>query len=387
MTEDGTAEYTYDAENRLIKVVKSVAGNTEVQYTYDYMGRRVRSKSFYYGNPNGDIKYVFDGWLAVAELNGSISDQFVRAYTWGQDLSGSRDGAGGVGGLLSMTRADGVDYGYFYDANGNVTQVVRLTDGQVSANYKYDPFGNSIGQFDSINNPFRYSTKASDYLTQLYYYGYRFYSPRLGRWITRDPIGEAGGMNLNGFVANNSINLIDFLGFEYLEFLQGRGEEFFEIVLHAGDLSDEVQANVEKILSSDIRMVKTVIEQTSQTGNLHQVPNGLYRKLGQITKPGQKIKISKQAFALGIQTSLDIYSYVVWTKGASIDKLIDVHDAFSVFIARKTETTCQDVCDSIVLYMDDVPNGGGAWGGIGIVLFKIWSEYDCYDNCCKYPPL
>jgi RHS repeat-associated protein len=212
MTEDGTAEYTYDAENRLIKVVKSVAGNTEVQYTYDYMGRRVRSKSFYYGNPNGDIKYVFDGWLAVAELNGSISDQFVRAYTWGQDLSGSRDGAGGVGGLLSMTRADGVDYGYFYDANGNVTQVVRLTDGQVSANYRYDPFGNSIGQFDSINNPFRFSTKAFDYLTQLYYYGYRYYSPRLGRWITRDPIGEWGGINQVGFIGNNGINICDMLG-------------------------------------------------------------------------------------------------------------------------------------------------------------------------------
>ena len=212
MTEDGTAEYTYDAENRLIKVVKSVAGNTEVQYTYDYMGRRVRSKSFYYGNPNGDIKYVFDGWLAVAELNGSISDQFVRAYTWGQDLSGSRDGAGGVGGLLSMTRADGVDYGYFYDANGNVTQVVRLTDGQVSAKYKYDPFGNSIGQFDSINNPFRFSTKAFDYLTQLYYSGYRYYSPRLGRWITRDPIEEMGGRNLFGFVENNPLNQIDLNG-------------------------------------------------------------------------------------------------------------------------------------------------------------------------------
>ncbi len=99
-------------------------------------------------------------------------------FLWihGAGPPGSRDGAGGVGELLSMTRADGVDYGYFYDANGNVTQVVRLTDGQVSANYKYDPFGNSIGQFDSINNPFRFSTKAFDYLTQLYYYGYRYYN-------------------------------------------------------------------------------------------------------------------------------------------------------------------------------------------------------------------
>jgi uncharacterized protein RhaS with RHS repeats len=41
------------------------------------------------------------------------------------------------------------------------------------------------------------------------YYGYRFYSPCTGRWITRDPLGEAGGINLYGFVGNNAVNNID----------------------------------------------------------------------------------------------------------------------------------------------------------------------------------
>ena len=43
-------------------------------------------------------------------------------------------------------------------------------------------------------------------------YGYRYYNPQLGRWPSRDPIGEKGGVNLYGFVANNSINKLDYLG-------------------------------------------------------------------------------------------------------------------------------------------------------------------------------
>ncbi len=46
----------------------------------------------------------------------------------------------------------------------------------------------------------------------LYYYGYRWYSPELGRWINRDPLEEQGGVNLYGFVGNNGINSIDLLG-------------------------------------------------------------------------------------------------------------------------------------------------------------------------------
>ncbi len=44
------------------------------------------------------------------------------------------------------------------------------------------------------------------------YYGFRYYSPELGRWLNRDPIGERGGVNLYGFVNNDGINLTDILG-------------------------------------------------------------------------------------------------------------------------------------------------------------------------------
>jgi RHS repeat-associated protein len=60
-----------------------------------------------------------------------------------------------------------------------------------------------------IDQPFQFSTKKYDADTGLYYYGYRFYSPVIGKWLTRDPIGEDGGINLYRFVLNNPINRID----------------------------------------------------------------------------------------------------------------------------------------------------------------------------------
>jgi len=48
----------------------------------------------------------------------------------------------------------------------------------------------------------------------LYYYGYRYYDPETGRWLSRDPIGEVGGFNLYLFVNNNSINSVDPFGLD-----------------------------------------------------------------------------------------------------------------------------------------------------------------------------
>ena len=66
----------------------------------------------------------------------------------------------------------------------------------------------------AVSNPIRFSTKYRDNETGLYYYGYRYYSPSLGRWISRDPIDEQGGLNLYGFVNNDPVNYIDPLGKE-----------------------------------------------------------------------------------------------------------------------------------------------------------------------------
>lgn len=84
------------------------------------------------------------------------------------------------------------------------------------AEYDYNPFGKLISATGEKANlfAFRFSTKYLDSETGLYYYGYRFYSPDLGRWINRDPIGENGGINIYGMVGNDGVNNWDKLGLE-----------------------------------------------------------------------------------------------------------------------------------------------------------------------------
>lgn len=102
---------------------------------------------------------------------------------------------------------------YFCDGNGNVGQVVE-GDGEIAARYEYDAFGKAVkaeGDYDE-GNAFRFSTKYFDGESGFYYYGFRYYLPELGKWGSRDPMGEEGGINIIGFPKNNAVNLIDILG-------------------------------------------------------------------------------------------------------------------------------------------------------------------------------
>jgi RHS repeat-associated protein len=61
----------------------------------------------------------------------------------------------------------------------------------------------------AFTNPFRFSTKYQDDETGLLYYGYRYYNSSTGRWLSRDPIGEQGSLNLYLFVNNAPLTYFD----------------------------------------------------------------------------------------------------------------------------------------------------------------------------------
>ena len=136
---------------------------------------------------------------------------------WGSDLSGSQQGAGGVGGLIKVAYYGAATTNCFvaYDGNGNVSALINAADGTTLANYEYGPFGEVIratGPMAKVN-PFRFSTKYQDDETDFLYYGYRYYNPSTGRWLSRDPAQEAqGGPNLYGFADNDPIDNADELG-------------------------------------------------------------------------------------------------------------------------------------------------------------------------------
>ena len=192
--------YSWDAENRLIST--TVSGVTTT-YQYDSQSRRI-SKS-----TNGvNVTFVYDGWNPIAEYVGSA---LTKSYAWGIDLSGSMQGAGGVGGLLSV-KIGANSYYPTYDGNGNVSEYLDNA-GAVAAHFEYDPFGRTVVDTDNGGLfAHRFSTKPTDSETGLYYYGYRYYDPSTGRWPSRDPIGENGGENLYGFCYNDPQGWYDYLG-------------------------------------------------------------------------------------------------------------------------------------------------------------------------------
>ena len=120
-----------------------------------------------------------------------------------------------MGGLLSTTDENGTTHYATYDGNGNVSEYLN-EDGDSVAHYEYDPFGSTVTQSGDRANDFsfKFSTKYQDSETGFYYYGYRYYDTVTGRWLSRDPIEEEGGINLYGFVANDGVNESDLLGMD-----------------------------------------------------------------------------------------------------------------------------------------------------------------------------
>ena len=93
----------------------------------------------------------------------------------------------------------------------------------MAAAYAYDVFGNLLSKSGTLEQPYRFSTKQYDDKTGLSYFGYRFYAPESGRWMTRDPLGEVASPNLYAFVKNDPINRYDPTGLE--DGFCGPGEE------------------------------------------------------------------------------------------------------------------------------------------------------------------
>ncbi|WP_425485728.1 RHS repeat-associated core domain-containing protein [Limisphaera ngatamarikiensis] len=88
---------------------------------------------------------------------------------------------------------------------------MSASTGTETARYEYGPFGEPLRMTGPVagSNPFRFSTKRTEDGTGLVLYEYRAYSPTSGRWLSRDVIGESGGVSLYGFVGNEPSQLVD----------------------------------------------------------------------------------------------------------------------------------------------------------------------------------
>ncbi len=247
-------------------VSSGFARANRLEFAYDALGRRVRKRVLdaprdAQGVRSGawvlkkETVFVWQDWRLLAEYVKTpeiTTLQLRRSYLWGMDLvSGvyqagmaenatALNPAGGVGGLLWV-----VDYlpgqstsqrqlAPWYDGNGNILGWVENELAQVQPLHRleYDGFGRllvddpvrvaltnkqrDLGATEAwLDRPaFGFSTKYEDGETGLLYYGHRYYAPEVGRWPSRDPIGERGGINLYGMVGNDAVNNVDVLGLD-----------------------------------------------------------------------------------------------------------------------------------------------------------------------------
>jgi RHS repeat-associated protein len=233
LTNYAGATFTYDDENRLA-MVEDVNHAYRWAYLYDGMGRLRIRQQYQWQNVGPpwaptyiwiatlEWRYLYDGRRVIQERTASGTIP-TYSYTRGTDLSGSLEGAGGIGGLLAHSQDYASSNGNWYthnyyhaDGNGNITYLVDSSQA-LAASYRYDPYGNTISSSGSLAsaNVYRFSSKEIHANSGLYYYGYRWYAPNLQRWLNRDPIQEQGGLNLYCFLLNNPSIYIDPYGLKH----------------------------------------------------------------------------------------------------------------------------------------------------------------------------
>ena len=168
---DGTRSFVYDVENQLTNVF--VPSAWRVDFIYDGLGRRRVTREYSWGGSawsrTNEIRYVCDGSLVLQERDSNNTVQVT--YTRGLDLSGTVQGAGGIGGLLARTDASGSTF-YHADGSGNVTALMD-GGGNIAARAEYDGFGRFLklsGPMAAANRLW-FSSKELEPVTGDYYFG------------------------------------------------------------------------------------------------------------------------------------------------------------------------------------------------------------------------
>jgi RHS repeat-associated protein len=201
MTYDATANlsYNFDQENRLT----GAAGYT---YTYDSDGNRVRKSN---GNlaANGTLYwYMTPGVVAESDLAGTLKSEYV--FFDGERVA-RRDGATGTGGVF-----------YYFSDHLKTASVITDSAGVIKAESDYYPWGGELQFINNDSNDYKFTGKKRDAETGLDYFGARYYSNGLGRWVSADwsavpvPVpyadfGDPQTLNLYQFVGGNPASKAD----------------------------------------------------------------------------------------------------------------------------------------------------------------------------------
>ncbi len=185
-------DFVYNNENRLSEVKQGA--NTIARYHYDPFGRRIKKEA------GGEISYfLYADEGLIAEYD-SVGNE-IRQYGY------QPDGVWGTNPIYLK-----VDSSYYYYQNDHLGTPQKLIEksGAIVWSAKAYAFGETeVAQISTIDNPLRFPGQYFDLETGLHYNHFRYYDPRIGRYLTSDPIGLQGGINTYTYAVNNPLVFID----------------------------------------------------------------------------------------------------------------------------------------------------------------------------------
>src|SRR5579864_5277260 len=178
-----TQTYTYDQENRL-------TGAAGYAYTYDGDGNRVRKSN----SSTGTLYwYMTPGNVGESDLSGNLTDEYVF-------FDGER---------VARKSTNGVFY-YFSD-HLKTASVITDASGNIKSESDFYPWGGELQFVNNDSNHYKFTGKERDVETQLDYFGARYYSNGLGRWITPDWAAKATAVPYAEFIDPQSLNLYTYV--------------------------------------------------------------------------------------------------------------------------------------------------------------------------------
>ena len=200
LLDDGERTYQWDAKNRLIEAKR---GADTWQWSYNAFDQRVSEKK------NGVVtkRWVWAGGNQPAEERDAAGNVTRRFYPQGE-------------------QAGAVKSYYTKDHLGSIREVMGA-NGTVVSSSRYDAWGvrTTVGAQDAAS--FGFTGHLEQKELGLVFTLYRAYDPATGRWLSRDPIGESGGINLYGYVGNSPVMYLDPLGLYDVGFFGAGGNTWW----------------------------------------------------------------------------------------------------------------------------------------------------------------
>lgn len=185
--------YAWDAKNRLTRITR---GGDVTEFLYDGLDRRIRIVELSGGVTNAVRNFLWAG-LEIAEERDAATDTVKRFYPQGfQTEDGQTEN--------------------FYFTRDHLGSIREITDNAAAtrAAYAYDPWGRVTKTSGGLDSDFLFTGHFCHQPSGLHLAPYRAYSMTLGRWLSRDPINEAGGINLYAYVMNSPVFSVDPLGLD-----------------------------------------------------------------------------------------------------------------------------------------------------------------------------